>query len=149
MSISGAGVEYESDILKAFNESNLIRIIINLKNMSEADNLISTFSEPELKLVRKSSMRIGAEITEKGFNKLINDTRVEAVYLDTIVYATENETAEGSEESIVSKVGGAKEKKIKSDWLILILIVIISIIVLAIIIKKKIIIRIGKFKNII
>jgi len=96
--VSDVGVEYESEILEEFNkmrndETNqtFVKLIIYLKDISEAENLISNFNEAEVKnfLNRKTSSRIAVEMTEEGFYKLIQDDRVEKVYYDFPFYALE------------------------------------------------------------
>ena len=136
--VEGSKVKYDSEILKAFNESELVRVIINLKNMSEAENFLSIFSVNELKLIRKSTMRIGAEITKDGFERLINDSRVEAIYKDIIVQGTNNETDILKENNSYQNNAYISFKdKIKSNTLIIISIVLTLTIIILLIKKSK------------
>jgi len=87
MLVSDVGVEYEDRILEEFakldgTNETFIKIIIYLKNTSEADEILSAFSSNELKDIinRQISDRISVKITEPGFYKLIQDDRVDKVY---------------------------------------------------------------------
>jgi hypothetical protein len=80
MLVSDAGVQYDSEIISAFNTSEWVGIFFKLNNMSEADNLIFSFSNSEFQLIRKSSTRIVGEITKEGFEKLISNLNVKSVY---------------------------------------------------------------------
>jgi len=90
--VSDAGVSYDSEILGALNSSEWVSIFMKLNNMSEADSLLSTFLETEFKFKRKSSTRIVGEITREGFDKLINDTRINVVYFNALAHATLDES---------------------------------------------------------
>lgn len=96
--ISDNNVKYDSKILDMFKNNTFVDVIIYLKDLSEADDLVSGFSEDELKDVinrqipNRSSERIGAKISEEGFYKLIQDDRVEKVYYNLPVYGTGKST---------------------------------------------------------
>jgi hypothetical protein len=57
-----------------------------MKNLSEADNLVSRFSEDEMRhiVIRdipyRSSEHFSAETSEGGFFKLLEDNRVVKIY---------------------------------------------------------------------
>jgi hypothetical protein len=86
MLVSDAGVEYEQRILDEFAKSDesFINIIIQLKDPSETDNLISDFSEDEIRKTFRFSTSddVSAEISESGFEKLIEDGRVDKIYFN-------------------------------------------------------------------
>ena len=128
----------DPEIYKGFEGKEWVRVIINLKNMSEAENFLSIFSVNELKLIRKSTMRIGAEITKDGFERLINDSRVEAIYKDIIVQGTNNETDILKENNSYQNNAYISFKdKIKSNTLIIISIVLTLTIIILLIKKSK------------
>jgi len=106
MITSSAGVQYGDSILKEFekakinqsindNETNqtFVHVLIDLKDGSEADALISSFSEEEFKIVSyyNGSSSVGVLITKEAFNKLINDSRVEKVYYEVSIHAFDRE----------------------------------------------------------
>ena len=132
MLVSDSGVRYESRILEEFDKLKMnetvnetfIKVIIYLKNISEVNDLISNFSERELRNIinrqipNKSSERIGAEVTEEGFYKLIQDDRIDKIYYNFPVYPTEKSSFE-------------------LRWLLLLLIIIILVIIFYIFLKNK------------
>src|SRR3989344_2247991 len=81
--VSDRGVEYDSVILDKFQYQLYVEVIIHLENLSYLEELISEFSEDELRDViyrdipNRSSQSFGAEITESAFFKLLKDDRVE------------------------------------------------------------------------
>jgi hypothetical protein len=89
MLTSSANVSYDSYILEQFNNSNSswVNIFFRLNNYSEADNIISNFSVNETNHILKHDLSesISLDITQEGFNKLINDSRVSAVYYNSPV----------------------------------------------------------------
>lgn len=97
MLTSNAGVQYDSRILDEFekiktNETineTFVKIIILLKDKSEADNLLSNFSKDELKDIinRQISDSIGVKVTEEGLYKLLQDERIEKVYFNIPISA--------------------------------------------------------------
>lgn len=85
----------DSKILDEFNRNQTwVRVIIDLKDNSETDNFFSNFSGNELRNTITSSIspRIDAGITKKGFDKLIKDPRVGAIYLNAPVHFTLDES---------------------------------------------------------
>ena len=90
MLVSDAGVKYDSDILEAFENNEWVDVIIDFKNISEKDVLISDSSDSEIQdiYVWESSPRIDASISEEGFNKFISDERIESIYYDFPVQAS-------------------------------------------------------------
>jgi len=83
-------------------------------------------------------MRIGAEITKDGFERLINDSRVEAIYKDIIVQGTNNETDILKENNSYQNNAYISFKdKIKSNTLIIISIVLTLTIIILLIKKSK------------
>jgi len=86
--LSDGGVKYENRILQEFDKtSGFVDLIIYLKDISQAESLISNFSENEIGRVinRNISNRITAQMTEEAFFKLIQDERVESVYYNAPV----------------------------------------------------------------
>ncbi len=77
----------DQGIIKELNNSNWVAVLIDLKDISEMDNVFSNFSVNEIRDLYKSpySSRIDAEITEEGFEKLINDSRVTEIYFNAPV----------------------------------------------------------------
>ena len=84
MLISDVGVKYNSEILEGFESSEVVHVLVDLKDMSNTsapnveerdawfkpkiDEVLATLSTNEFNLVRKSSTGFRGEITEKGFN---------------------------------------------------------------------------------
>jgi parallel beta-helix repeat protein len=86
----------DQEIYEQFGESEWIKIIIDPRDMSEFENIFSVFPENELRNVKKwpYSPRVDAEITEQGFNKLVNDSRIESIYFNAPVHATLDDSVE-------------------------------------------------------
>jgi len=100
MLTSNAGVQYEDSIIKEFEglrETNqtFVKIIIDLKNISEVEDIFSAFSKDEIGYIKESSIssRISARITEQGFNKLIKDERVDKIYYNAPIHAFLDDSA--------------------------------------------------------
>ena len=98
MLVSDAGVEYESKILDEFaklegTNETFVDLIIYIKDMSEVENLILTFSKDEIGRVinRNISNRIAIEMNEEAFFKLIQDEQVESVYYNAPIHAIDSE----------------------------------------------------------
>src|SRR3989344_6573614 len=94
--LSDGGVKYENRILQEFDKtSGFVDLIIYLKDISQAESLISNFSENEIGRVinRNISNRITAQMTEEAFFKLIQDERVESVYYNAPVQVLLEESA--------------------------------------------------------
>ena len=102
MLTSNAGVQYDSRILEEFEKIKMnetinetfIGIVIELKDFSKSNDLLSIFSENETKdiAIRNLSERVGVDLTEEAFFKLIQDDRVSKVYYDIKYYPTEKNT---------------------------------------------------------
>ncbi len=144
MLTSSANVSYDSEILGSFNESNWVKVIIDLKNISERTDLFSNFSDSEIWKISRwpSSDRIDAEITQEGFDKLINDSRVKSIYYDAPVHATNNEDKiknETNDENdyLITIKPEVRDEKSKLIFWILMSIVIILVIVLILFKFKK------------
>ena len=95
MSQSNVGVDYEDRILEEFEANEYVGVIIYLKDSSEISNLISDFSDEEMKNVinRDTSNRIAADISEDAFFKLIEDERVDRMYYNRPIYALNKENS--------------------------------------------------------
>jgi len=134
MLISDSGVKYEQKILDEFaklennNETNqtFVHVLIYLKDSLDADTLISSFSENEIKDITGlndiSPTRFSIKITKEGFDKLINDSRVEKIYYEVPIRAHD-----------------PKNKTKITLWLLFIFILITLLIVFYTIIRKIII----------
>lgn len=130
MLTSSANVSYDSAILEQFNNnSELVRVIVDPKNISELDTLVSILSNdtPNFEGVDKwpSSPRIDAKITQQGFDELINDTRIADIYFDAPVSASNpvscgngncNNEQNCTETSCFSNVGVEYEKRILNEF---------------------------------
>jgi subtilisin family serine protease len=100
MLTSDAGVRYEDRILEEFNrlnntEEKFIEVVIDLKDSSDKNSVLSLFSEEELKdviILQASPDIVGVEISEEGFFKLIQNNRVESVSYNPPVHATLSES---------------------------------------------------------
>ncbi len=100
---SNAGVKYEQKVLYEFSKLEMnktsnktfVQIIIQLKDFSDAENLLSIFNESEIKdiAIRNLTKKMGVGLTKEGFDKLISDSRVEAVYYDAPMYFLLDESA--------------------------------------------------------
>ena len=85
----------ELNYLELNQTSGFVDLIIYLKDISQAESLISNFSENEIGRVinRNISNRITAQMTEEAFFKLIQDERVESVYYNAPVQVLLEESA--------------------------------------------------------
>jgi len=127
MLVSDANVSYDSEILDRFQSSEWVDVLVDLKDYSnitvtgnkeerkelsrqrdiwfkpKIDEAFAALSEDEFNLVRKTSRGFRGEVTKKGLDKLINDTRISAVYFNGIVgeaLDSENETITENNKSI-------------------------------------------------
>ena len=102
MLISESGIEYEQRILDEFtklemNESiseTWIKIFFRLKDASDKENVLSQFSEEEIKDIISHDISpevVALKTTKEGFEKLIQDTKIKEVYYNAPVYAYNNE----------------------------------------------------------
>ena len=96
-----ANVSYDSQILEEFKINEWVNVIIKLKDDSNIidiseknrwfeprrEEVLATLSENEFKLGRRSSRGFHGEINKKGFDKLLRDKRVDAIYWNRPVYA--------------------------------------------------------------
>ena len=116
MLVSDAGVEYDSAIADAFENQTSVKIIVELKDDSgiivegtkqermtlmnqkdewfkpKIEEVLSSLPEDSFDLLRKSSNGFSGTIDEKGFEILVNNSLVSAIYMDVEVQATENGT---------------------------------------------------------
>ena len=108
-------VEYDLEILEAFDNQTKAGVKVELNDNSNititgtkeerkellkqkdkwfepvTDEVLAELSEDEFILQRESLRGFSGEITKEGFDKLINDTRVKAIYLDKVVYGVDSE----------------------------------------------------------
>jgi len=138
-------VEYDSEILDAFdNNQTWVRVIVDLKdnsginvtgtkeertNLSRqidewfkpiVDDMYNMFSEDEFIIIRKSLRGLSGEISEKGFNKLINDVRVKYVYMDAVGSVAIDENNIGVEYNVTNENNHDSEKNGTKDNKVLI-----------------------------
>jgi len=84
--ISNKGVKYEKRVLDEFDKTKWTNIIVDVKETSKINDLISNFNEEEFKdiIYREISPTIiGVTTTKSGFDKLINDEKVEMIHLSS------------------------------------------------------------------
>jgi len=100
MLTSDAGVEYESRILDEFvklegTDETFIPVIIELKDFSKANDLLSIFSADEIQdvAIRDLSKMIGIDLTEEAFFKLLKDDRVNKVSYDYPMYLSDEDSS--------------------------------------------------------
>jgi hypothetical protein len=106
---SGVGVEYDAELKGQFLLNEWVYVTVDIKDTSNittphrtspdfkekitertifltniSDSVLSTLSEDEFKLKGKITSGLGfsGNITKKGFNKLLNDTRVRKIYAE-------------------------------------------------------------------
>ena len=97
MLVSDVGVEYDSEIVDALDNSELAEVMVELSfsNLSLINSLLSNFTEEEFKLKRilRGDDAFVGNITKEGLNKLINNPNVEFVFLSKIlqVHPAQNE----------------------------------------------------------
>lgn len=134
MLISDAGVEYDSEIISAFNSSEWVRVFITLKDnitnyTDYVKNEIPTFlseNEFKIKYIFENVPSLSAEITKEGLDKIINNSDVAEIGLVEKTYTSDDELGILSEDS--------EEKK---DLIITFTIASIIIIGLVIFLIKK------------
>ena len=125
-----SGPYIDPELYDQFNNSEWVEVIIDLKNISEMDDVFSNFSQDEIKDVEQwpLSPRIDAKITEAGFYKLINDTRLKSVYFAASMHAT------GSENDINDTIiggpapGYGEQKNLLWTWIAIGIVVLILLI---------------------
>lgn len=130
---SDASVEYDPEILDAFEKQTWLHVTVRLKDMSGIlvtgtteerrgaskqiyewfdpviDEVLATLSETEFNLRSRRSAGFGGNITKQGFNKLINDIRVRKVFLSLM------EPGSGLENDSIITEGGTDETIIESE----------------------------------
>jgi hypothetical protein len=91
--------KYDFQVIKQYSYSVskhdlFVDLIIEIENISQAKNLVSNFSENEMKdivihyIPYRSSESFAAEVSEEGFFKLLQDERIVKVYYNVPVYAS-------------------------------------------------------------
>src|SRR3989338_7968196 len=99
MLVSDVGVEYDSEIFEAFNESDSVRVIVRLKDNSGI-NITGSKEERIEKIKQKGEWfkprieGVLSELNESEFRitgKLTNDGRVLKINIDRIVHPSGNE----------------------------------------------------------
>ena len=94
--VSDAGVEYETDILDALDDSEWVEVIIKIQEENDTlrDFVISNLSISEFQFKEKQLLESGfvGNISLEGLNKLINNSNVKWIYLNRIAHTLENET---------------------------------------------------------
>jgi hypothetical protein len=120
---SDVGVEYENDVLNAFNNSEWVPVIIEIpsQNNSLINNILSNLSGSEFQLKEKllGDYPFAGNITQAGFDKLLKNPDVKSIYL--------------SRESHLLPI----KNKINFWIIILPLMIILLIIIFCIIFNKK------------
>ena len=85
-----SGVEYQSKILEEFNKTSKVTILVKLhsNNITKLDEMLSNLSQTEFKLESKLPLGngFGGNITKQGFDNLINNPDVKAIYLDELLH---------------------------------------------------------------
>ncbi|HEB47130.1 MAG TPA: hypothetical protein ENI22_01535 [Candidatus Pacearchaeota archaeon] len=96
--VSDAGVEYESEIIDALDDSEWVEVIIEIqeKNDTLRDFVISNLSISEFQFKEKQLLESGfvGNISLEGLNKLIDSSDVRLIYLNRIAHILDNETIE-------------------------------------------------------
>ncbi len=87
-----AEIYIDPEIEKVFESSEWVDVFFKMNDISKADTLISNLSDKEFQLIGKSPNRIVGKITQSGFNKLINDSRVTEIYYNFPVEGTLSES---------------------------------------------------------
>src|SRR3989338_6616307 len=81
-----SGVQYKSAILEEFNKISKVTILVKLhsNNITKLDEMLSNLSQTEFKLESKLPLGngFGGNITKQGFDNLINNPDIKAIYLD-------------------------------------------------------------------
>lgn len=97
MLISSANVSYDSNILSALKNQSEVRVQIELNDNSTLpatsvdlitgwfkpviDNVLNNLSKDEFQLVNKFTDGFSGYISQEGFNKLINDSRIRSIII--------------------------------------------------------------------
>lgn len=88
------------------------------------NEVLNTFSETEMKLSKKTLRGFRGEITKEGFNKLIKDMRVKAVYFGSIpVSAILDDNKTIMREDMIEEIE-VKEGNLLWLWILLLMVVI-------------------------
>ena len=98
--------EYQ-EVLAEFNNSEWVRVIVDLNYKGSINNTISFLSNDEVRFKREMMFSNGfvAEITKEGLDKLVNITDVDKISFDMVAYTTDSEgnIIDKNEEIIDSK----------------------------------------------
>ena len=116
--VSDANVSYESEIVDGFEDSGLVSVIVEIKDITNitisrndpvelqnmkdeerkkilsniTNSVLLTLSEDEFKIRNKESHFFSGNITEKGFDKLILDERIGNIYFNGVSHITLSES---------------------------------------------------------
>lgn len=150
--VSDTGVEYESKVLKEFNSGeSWVDIKVDLRDTSDIiingtkderrgllrqkdewfvpviDDVLSTLSKNEFNLTRKTTGGFRGKITKQGFDKLINDARVESVYYGFVPSygITDNNATEVEDSNNASLPSSIQIEEFLWEYLLIIAIIIL------------------------
>lgn len=137
--ITPPGIHYDSAILEQFKNQSEVRILVRLNDNSglpvtsvnqidawfrpQVDAILNDLSNPEFQLANKFTDGFSGYISQEGFNRLINDSRVKS-----IIFSPENSGA------------SAMDNKNKNNYLLWILLpvgILLFFIILYLIKHKK------------
>ena len=128
---SSANVGYDSRILDAFDEGEIsVNVIIYLKDTSKIDELTTNLSSSEFKFISKYPDIVAAEITQSGFDKLLNNSNVNEIHFNSIGSIQKNE----SENEQIKNERVSQKNRVYTIWIISLAIVLL---IVYIIFKKK------------
>jgi len=116
--VSDAGVEYESDVLEVLNITKWasVTIKIQLKDEIKREEIISKLTKNEFELNQKFVSKDGfnGNITQEGFNRLVNNEDIRSIFLSRVGHVIGNGTLFNGEE-ILEDILSVKFKEGLSD----------------------------------
>ncbi len=155
---SSNGVQYDAAIADAFvvNKSGEVLVGIYLKDESglskdsernawfsvRTDDVLVNLTEEDFRMFRKSSDGFNGYITKQGFDKLINDSRIDAIYIGIVGSVSDgsfvkNETSDKSQSN--ETVAEENESNYSSlvSRIIIVLGILVVVVIFFLISKKK------------
>jgi len=99
-------VMFDEKVLEALNESDEVPVIVKLynRNMTKVNEILATLTEEEFKLDGKFPNGRGfyGNITQQGFDVLINNSDIKMIYLEGTSYIVDNNDEESEQKMIES-----------------------------------------------
>jgi len=130
----------DSEVYNQLNNSEWVRVIVDVDSKDSINNILSQISESELKFKHEMMFRgaFVAEINEQGLRRLLDSSNILKISYDRVAYTAQDQTSNETKKESKTYL---PEKQYKTNKLKLIVYTLLIIIILFVIwfflIKKK------------